>query len=99
MHSQQTFNECIAQADGCFCWLGATHDGLGAPRSENIDSAHMCSFFRLNGPVLTYFPAADSQEELQNIALLLLLKLLDVCSVISSVICPKGGPVGGWAEV
>lgn len=42
--------------------------------------------FQLNGSVSTYFPAADPQEELQNIALLLLLKLLDVCSVSSLVI-------------
>lgn len=38
------------------------------------------------GGFSTYFPAADAQEELQNITLLLLLKLLDVCDVTSSVI-------------
>lgn len=31
----------------------------------------------------TYFPAADTQQELQDVALLLLLKLLDVCEMIS----------------
>lgn len=47
----------------------------------------LCANRRIDGSaVSTYFPAANAQQELQDIALLLLLKLLDVCmSVFSSV--------------
>lgn len=88
MHSQQTFNECIAQAEGVLAGQGDPRRGRAAEKREQQLRPHVF-IFQLNDSVSTYFPAADSQEELQNIALLLLLKLLDVCSIISSVACSE----------
>lgn len=88
MHSQQTFNECIAQAEGVLAGQGHPRRGQAPEEREQQLRPHVF-VPQLNGSVSTYFPAADSQEELQNIALLLLLKLLDVCSIISSVACSE----------
>lgn len=85
MHSQQTFNECIAQAEGALADQGHHMMGRTLEKREQRLRPHVF-ISQLNGSVSTYFPAADSQEELQNIALLLLLKLLDVCRVVSSVV-------------
>lgn len=98
MHSQQTFNECIAQAEGALAGQGHRLTGWALEEREQRLRPHVF-ISQLNGSVSTYFPAADSQEELQNIALLLLLKLLDVCSVKSSVVCSEesvGAGPGQW---
>lgn len=99
MHSQQTFNECIAQAEGVCAGQGQPMMGCALEKREQRLRPHVF-IFRLNGSVSTYFPAADSQEELQNIALLLLLKLLNVCRVVSSVILlgVVGRLIGGLAS-
>jgi len=94
MHSQQTFNECIAQAEAILAGRQPPGTGWALEKREQRLHPHVLTF-QLNGSVSTYFPAADSQEELQNIALLLLLKLLDVCIVTSSVICSEES-VGAW---
>ena len=84
MHSQQTFNECIAKAEGALAGQGHHIKSRTVEKREQRLRPHVY-ISQSNGSVSTYFPAADSQEELQDIALLLLLKLLDVCRVISSV--------------
>lgn len=82
---------------GCSRWSGPPiTTGWALEKQEQLLRPHVF-ISQLNGSVSTYFPAADSQEELQNIALLLLLKLLDVCSVISSVACSEES-VGDWAD-
>lgn len=63
-------------------------EGWALEEREQRPRPHVLTF-QLNGSVSTYFPAADAQEELQDITLLLLLKLLDVCIVTSSAACSE----------
>lgn len=44
MHSQQTFNECIAQAEGALAGQGQPLKGWAPETRENSDSAHMYLF-------------------------------------------------------
>lgn len=86
-----------SKGGGCSRWSGPpAMTGWALEKREHLLRPHVF-FSQLNGSVSTYFPAADPQEELQNIALLLLLKLLDVCSVISSVACSEES-IGDWAD-
>lgn len=93
MHSQLMFTECIAQTvvfllslDGPLCGGGdvSKEQGKRSPSTSRV--------VQLSGSTLsTYFPAADAQQELQDVALLLLLKLLDVCDVFAR---QRVGPSG-----
>lgn len=75
MHSQQMFNECIAETGEQFSFpdhpavLRASTGG----REGGLEVSSPPTLL-----ISTYFPAADSEKEEHHIALLLLLKLLDV---------------------
>lgn len=68
MHSQQMFNECIAEAG----------DLPAVSSQDDVDDGGNCLPPTVYRVVLSYLPATDTEKEEHNIALLLLLKFLDV---------------------
>lgn len=92
MHSQLMFNECIAKTRPLsLLWLKSEERGDSVHIINQLRQCILdCCRFSLCVYALrvgnqsnrwrfsTYFPAADSEEESQNIGLLLLLKLFDV---------------------
>lgn len=94
MHSQLMFNECIAKTRSLSLSLSLARGKGEREKEKREDSVHIiihvnsmhcCRFscvyaFRVGGMkvFLTYFPAADSEKESEDIRLLLLLKLFDV---------------------
>lgn len=86
MHSQQMFNECIAQAGslGSAMLVNGVGDGTTTPSTDIADRRLPPT--GLSEVVSTYFPAANAEQKQRDIALLLLAQFCKQdCQTGSSV--------------